>query len=119
MIATVDGIRVEVGTSAPAVIDADLRDFEAAIDADAILDEMGVRPDAGDVRVIALPCADGYVVSVCAAGVVSHERAAEVIAAHRRILVALGELPVAQSVGEAIAEACNDGSTIGWAKEGV
>lgn len=114
MIATIDGIRVEVGTPAPAVIDADLRDFEAAIDADAILGELGVAPDAGNVRVIALPCADGYVVSVCAAGVVSHERAAEVIAAHRRILVALGELPAPQSVGEAIAEACGDGSPVGW-----
>ena len=100
-------------------IDADLRDLEAAIDADAILGELGVRPDAGTCRVIALPCDGGYVVNVCAAGVVSHERAAEVIAGHRRILVALGELPVAQSVGEAIAEACNDGSTLGWTKEGA
>jgi hypothetical protein len=78
-------------------IDANLRDLEAAIDGAAILAELGVAPEAGTCRVIALPCDGGYVVNVCAAGVVTAERAAEVIAGHRRLLAMLEALPVAEA----------------------
>lgn len=94
-------------------------DVAAAVDTRAILAAIGTTPGASNVRVHVLPCDDGYVVNVMAAGVVTGEQARRMVAGHRRFVAVLERVKdaKAQTASEAIAEACGDGSVVGWRRD--
>lgn len=90
-------------------------EVEAAVDHAAVLAELGATPATGNVRVLALPCDDGYVVNVTAVGVVSEAAARRLVDGHRRFVAVLERAKdaEAQTARAAIADA-TDGSPVGW-----